>query len=230
MEKRQKKPLLDIEYAKTRNFWVPSVIAVIMYMSFSSVMYVLTFFVQSVQGKSSTIVGLLQFPLFLTMALANIISGRLMTRLTARRLIGVSIGLLVVGVGMLSMAKVDTSFLYLFIAMSFIGTAIGTVGPVVKSVIVSKAAPSRLGVVSFTYITIENVASRVGASFALVTFALFAAGGNAAGALSSTALLLTVFSAISFLFLLFIPKRIGGDQPETGEVPNVSDEERTVPL
>ncbi|AZU62647.1 MFS transporter [Neobacillus mesonae] len=206
VEKRHKKPLLDIQYAKTRTFWVPSAIAVILYMSFSSVMYVLTFFVQSVQGKPSTIVGLLQFPLFLTMALANIISGRLMATFTTRRLIGVSIGLLVAGVGMLSMARIDTSFLYLFIAMSFIGTSIGTVGPVVKSVIVSKAAPSRLGVISFTYITIENVASRVGASFALVTFAIFTAGGNAAGALSSTAILLTVFTAVSFLFLLLLPK------------------------
>ncbi|MEK3853919.1 MFS transporter [Cytobacillus sp. FSL H8-0458] len=218
VEKRQKKPLLDIEYAKTRNFWVPSVIAVIMYMSFSSVMYVLTFFVQSVQGKSSTIVGLLQFPLFLTMAVANIISGRLMGRFSARRLIGTSITMLVIGVGMLIMAKIDTSFSYLFISMSFIGTAIGTVGPVVKSVIVSKAHPSRMGVVSFTYITLENVASRVGASFALVTFALFAASGNAVGALSSTALLLTVFTAISYLFLVLVPNN--QDDRESADLPS----------
>lgn len=215
VEKRQKKPLLDIQYAKTRNFWAPSVIAVIMYMSFSSVMYVLTFFVQSVQGKSSMVVGMLQFPLFLTMALANIVSGRLISKISTRRLIGSSIVVLVAGVGMLSMAKVDTSFLYLFISMSLIGTSIGTVGPVVKSVIVSKASPSRLGVVSFTYITIENVASRVGASFALVTFALFSAGGHAVGALSSTALLLTIFTAASLLFLVFIPKKIAGNQQET---------------
>ncbi|WP_423799802.1 MFS transporter [Neobacillus sp. SAB-20_R2A] len=215
VEKRQKKPLLDIQYAKTRNFWAPSVIAVIMYMSFSSVMYVLTFFVQSVQGKSSMVVGMLQFPLFLTMALANIVSGRLISKISTRRLIGSSIVVLVAGVGMLSMAKVDTSFLYLFISMSLIGASIGTVGPVVKSVIVSKASPSRLGVVSFTYITIENVASRVGASFALVTFALFSAGGHAVGALSSTALLLTIFTAASLLFLVFIPKKIAGNQQET---------------
>lgn len=215
VEKRQKKPLLDIDYAKTRNFWVPSVIAVIMYMSFSSVMYLLTFFVQSVQGKPSTVVGLLQLPLFLTMALANLLSGRLMGKLSARTLIGTSISLLVIGIGMLTGAKIDTSFFYLFLSMSLIGTAIGTVGPVVKSVIVAKANEARLGVVSFTYITIENVASRVGASFALVTFALFAAGGNSVGALSTTALLLTVFTAAAFLFLILIPKKAAGIQEGT---------------
>ncbi|MEC1524576.1 MFS transporter [Neobacillus niacini] len=230
VEKRQKKPLLDIEYAKTKNFWAPSAIAVIMFMSFSSVMYVLTFFVQSVQGKSSTVVGLLQFPLFLTMAIANIISGRLMSKISTRKLIGSSIGLLVAGVGMLSMAKMDTPFLYLFLSMSIIGTAIGMVGPVVKSVIVSKASPSRLGVVSFTYITIENVASRVGASFALVTFALFAASGNAVGALSSTALLLTVFTACAFLFLVFIPKRIEGNYQETEHLAEQTEAVETIPL
>jgi MFS family permease len=220
VEKRQKKPLLDIEYAKTRNFWVPSLIAVIMYMSFSSVMYLLTFFVQSVQGKPSTIVGLLQLPLFLMMAVANLLSGRLINKLSSRMLIGCSIGLLISGIGMLSMARIDTSFLYLFVSMSLIGTAIGVVGPVVKSIIVSKAHESRLGVVSFTYITIENVASRVGASFALVTFALFAAGGNSVGALSTTALLLTFFTAIAFLFLVLIPKKIGETQGKTEELLN----------
>lgn len=228
VEKKHKKPLLDIPYAKTRTFWVPSAIAIIMFMSFSSVMYVLTFFVQGVQGKSSTIVGLLQFPLFLTMAVANIISGRLMNKFSARRLIGISIGVMIAGVGMLSMVKVDTSFLYLFIAMALIGTSIGIVGPVVKSVIVSKASPSRLGVVSFTYVTIENVASRVGASFALVTFAIFAKGGNAAGALSSTALLLIFFSALSFLFLIFIPKKVGGNSKGTVEMVNENKDAETI--
>ncbi|KMY54398.1 hypothetical protein AC623_11030 [Bacillus sp. FJAT-27231] len=228
VEKRQKKPLLDIDYAKTRNFWVPSIIAVIMYMSFSSVMYLLTFFVQSVQGKPSTVVGLLQFPLFLTMALANLLSGRLMAKLSARTIIGTSISLLVGGIGMLTVAKIDTSFLYLFVSMSLIGTAIGMVGPVVKSVIVSKANESRLGVVSFTYITIENVASRVGASFALVTFALFAAGGNSVGALSSTALLLTVFTAAAFLFLILIPKKIAGIQGGTEGLPENEEDTKVI--
>ncbi|MDQ6600461.1 MFS transporter [Bacillus salipaludis] len=230
VEKKQKKPLLDIKYAKTRTFWGPSIIAVIMYMSFSSVMYVLTFFVQSVQGKSSTVVGLLQFPLFLTMAVANIISGRLMGKYSPRRLIGIAIALLVAGVGMLSMARTATSFIYLFISMSLIGSAIGTVGPVVKSVIVSKASPTRLGVISFTYITIENVASRVGASFALVAFALFSAGGNASSALSTTALLLTIFTAVSFLFLMFIPKKNEENGEEMVEVIDLNQESESTTI
>ncbi|MFB5281749.1 MFS transporter [Peribacillus sp. Hz7] len=212
IEKRQKEPLLDINYATTRHFWVPSVIAILMFVTFSSVLFLLTFFIQNVQGKSSTMVGLLELPLFLTMAIANLLSGRLMSKFSARSMIGSSIVLLVAGVGMLTLANKDTSFLYLFVSMSLIGMAIGMVGPVIRNVIVSKADPSRLGVITFTYITIENVASRVGASFAIVMFALFAAGGNSVGALSTTALILAVFSAISFIFLVLIPKRVEGIQ------------------
>ncbi|ASV68361.1 MULTISPECIES: MFS transporter [Cytobacillus] len=206
VEKRTKQPLLDIDYAKTRHFWVPSIIAIIMYMSFSSVMYLLTFFVQSVQGHSSTVVGLLQFPLFLTMAICNLISGRLMSKIQPVHLILCSIFLLNGGVSMLIFANEDTSFVYLFISMSLIGSAIGTVGPIVKALVVSRAPVTRVGVVSFTYLTIENVASRVGASFALVTFAIFAAGGNGAKGLSSTAVLLTIFTTLSLFFIFLMPK------------------------
>ncbi|MGM9927761.1 MAG: MFS transporter [Bacillus sp. (in: firmicutes)] len=217
IEKRQKQPLLDIEYAATRRFWAPSVIAVLMFTTFSSVLFLLTFFIQSVQGKSSTMVGLLEMPLFLLMALANLLSGKFMGKFTARQLIGVSIALLVAGTGMLAFTSENTTFLYLFISMSLIGTGIGLVGPVIKAVILSKAVPERVGVISFTYITIENVASRVGASFAIVMFAIFVSGGNAVSALSSTALILTIFSAVAFLFISLIPKRAEGIKSETND-------------
>ena len=188
-----------------------------MFTTFSSVLFLLTFFIQSVQGKSSTMVGLLEMPLFLLMALANLLSGKFMSKFNARQLIGVSIALLVAGTGMLAFTSENTTFLYLFISMSLIGTGIGLVGPVIKAVILSKAVPERVGVISFTYITIENVASRVGASFAIVMFAIFVSGGNAVSALSSTALILTIFSAVAFLFIVLIPKRVEGIKSETND-------------
>lgn len=210
VEKKQKEPLLDIDYAKTRNFWVPSVIAICMFITFSGILFVLTFFIQNVQGKSSTMVGLLEMPLFFMMAIANLVSGKMMANSTARTMMGISIGSLVSGVAMLIFTNPSTSFIYLFVSMCLVGAGMGMVGPVIRAIIVSKAEFARVGVVSFTYLTIENLASRVGASFAIVMFAIFAANGNAVGALANTALALVVVSSLSFIFLFLIPKKVEG--------------------
>src|SRR5699024_9296733 len=64
VEKRQKQPLIDIQHVANRTFWVPTLIAVLVFLGYSGVMYLLTFFVQSVQGKSATTVGVLQIVIF----------------------------------------------------------------------------------------------------------------------------------------------------------------------
>src|SRR5690625_103013 len=111
---------------------------------------------------------------------------------------------------MLTLVNIDTPYLYLSISMAFIVIGIGLADPSKKAIVLSKANQSRIGVITFTFNTIENIIQRVGASFAIIMFALFAAGGNAVNALSSTALFLTIYSAVAFLFLILIPKKVEG--------------------
>lgn len=210
VEKKQKQPMFDVTYAARRNFWVPAVIAVLLFVTYSGVMYLMTFFVQDVQGKSSTSVGLLQLIIFIATAVGTFLSGRMIAKLSARSMLGLSIISLVGGAGMLTLVTIDTSYLYLSISMAFIGLGIGLADPTKRTIVLSMADQPRIGVITFTFNTIENVVQRVGASFALLMFALFSAGGNAMGALSSSALFLTIYSAAAFLFLIFIPKNVKG--------------------
>ena len=210
VEKRQKQPMFDVKYTAHRNFWVPAVIAVFLFVTYSGVMYLMTFFVQDVQGKSSTSVGVLQLIIFIATAVGTFLGGRMIARLSARSMLGLSIVLLVGGVAMLILVNVDTSYLYLSTSMALIGIGVGLADPTKKAIVLSKANQSRIGVITFTFNTIETVVQRVGASFAIIMFALFAAGGNAVNALSSTALFLTIYSAIAFVFLILIPKKVEG--------------------
>lgn len=210
VEKRQKQPMFDVEYTANRNFWAPAAIAVFLFVTYSGVMYLMTFFVQDVQGKSSTTVGLLQMIIFLATTAGTFFSGRLIVKLSARMVNGISIFIVLCGIAMLTQAKVETSFLYLSISIGLIGIGIGIAGPAKRTIVLSKANQSRIGVITFTFNTIENTVQRVGASFALIIFALFASSGNSISALSSTAMFLTIYTAIAFLFLLFIPKKVAG--------------------
>src|SRR5699024_12641050 len=109
---------------------------------------------------------------------------------------------------MLSFLHLETSFAYLFISMSCIGIGSGIMTPVVKALIVSQAPQARINVVAFTNSVIENIAQRLGASFALVAFTIFSASGNNVKAMSSTSCIIMVFIALAFCFLILIPKRI----------------------
>lgn len=210
VEKRQKEPLIEIGHITNRTFWVPTLIAVLIFLGYSGVMYLLTFFVQSVQGKSATTVGILQMAIFGGTSLAAYISGRVLKNFSTRTIIGSAILVFAIGIIMLSFVHLETSFTYLFIAMSCIGIGSGISTPAVKALIVSQAPEGRINVVSFTNSVIENIAQRLGASFALVAFTFFSASGNNVKAMSNTSWFIMVFIVLAFLFLLFIPRRIDG--------------------
>ncbi len=210
VEKKQKAPLLDLEYVANRSFWVPTTIAVFIFLGYSGVMYLLTFFVQVVQGKAATTVGFLQMAIFLGTSLAAYFSGRILKNYSARAIIGSGILIFSSGIIMLTFVGMETSFVYLFISMSLVGIGVGFQTPAIKGLVVSKASIQRMNVVTFTNTVIENLAQRLGASFALVAFSIFSASGNTVGAVSSTAWVIIGFIVIALLFLPLIPHKIAG--------------------
>src|SRR5699024_10349317 len=130
--------------------------------------------------------------------------------LSARLVMGTAIGVFSIGIIMLSFVHLETSFAYLFIAMSCIGIGAGIKTPVIKALIVSQAPQARINVVAFTNSVIENIAQRLGASFALVAFTIFSASGNNVKAMSNTSWIIMGFLFIALLFLSLIPRNIDG--------------------
>src|SRR5699024_6339502 len=130
--------------------------------------------------------------------------------LSARLVMGTAIGVFSIGIIMLSFVHLETSFAYLFIAMSCIGIGAGIKTPVIKALIVSQAPQARINVVAFTNSVIENIAQRLGASFALVAFTLFSASVNNGLAMSIPAWIIMGFLIIALLFLALIPRKIDG--------------------
>ena len=218
VEKKQKAPLLDMEYVVNRNFWVPTSIAVFIFLGYSGVMYLLTFFVQNVQGKAATTVGFLQMAIFLGTSVAAYVSGRIIKNHSARLIIGGGILTFSAGIIMLTFVNLTTPFIYLFISMSLVGIGVGFQTPAIKGLVVSKASTTRMNVVTFTNTVIENIAHRMGASFALVAFSVFSASGNTVGAVANTAWVIIGFIVIALLFLPLIPRTIPGIHKTDKEV------------
>lgn len=100
--------------------------------------------------------------------------------------------------------------MYMFITMVFLGFGFGLTQPLLPGIIISKVEATRINVVNYTYQVISNVAQRIGASFALVAVALFAAKGDAGGAITKTSLAFALFAILGLLILRFIPKTVEG--------------------
>ena len=209
-EKKQKEPMFDVKHAMERTFWVPACIAVFLFLAYSGVMYLMTFFVQDVQGKSSTSVGLLQLVIFISTALGTHISGRMIANLSAKWMVAISGSFTLAGTAMLTAVRLETPYLYLAVSMALLGIGVGLAGPTTRAIVLSKVDVANVGVITFTFTTIENVVQRVGASFAIIMFSLFAIGGNAVNALSNTALFLTIGCVLTYLFLMFLPGTVKG--------------------
>lgn len=210
VENRVKEPLLDVKYAKSRAFWAPSLIALLIGLGYAGVMYLLTFFIQDVQGKSGTLVGILQMVVFLTTAIGSGLSGKYMHRISARIMLSFGTLIFTTGLIMTSFAHFDTTPLYLSIAMTMIGLGEGLMLPLLAGIIISEAHVSRINVVNYTFQVLTNVAQRLGASFALVAVAIFAASGDAGGAITKTSIVFAIFAILGLLVIRFIPRNIEG--------------------
>lgn len=210
VERKQKNPLLDMHHAFKKSFWVPTLIATFIYIGYSGVMYLLTFFVQDVQEKPATLVGFLQMAIFAGTSLASLAGGRLLPKFSARTMIGSNTALFSAGVLMLIFVRADTSTLYMFISMTLIGIGTGFQIPAIKALVVSEAANKRISVAAFTNTVIENIAQRIGASFALVAFTLFSAAGGTVNAMSNASWVMLVFAILTVFLLIWIPKHIKG--------------------
>ncbi|MEH7275540.1 MFS transporter, partial [Neobacillus vireti] len=186
VEKKKKQPLIDIHYVSNRHFWVPAVLTIFLALPFVGIMYLLSFFLQDIQGRASTVVGLMQLVIFAATAVGNYVIGRWMIKFSPRMAILASTIFIVLGAVMIMFANSDTSILYIAACLALMGLGTGLVGPAKKAIVLSQANKASIGVTTFTFTTIENSVQRVGASFAIVMFAVFSAGGNGIGAFSRT--------------------------------------------
>ncbi|MFD1851667.1 MFS transporter [Oceanobacillus bengalensis] len=228
VEKKKKEPLLDISYLSNRHFWVPSVLSIFVFLPYVGVMYLLSFFLQDIQGKPSTLVGLMQLVIFGATAVGNYFVGRWMIKFSPRFTIAFSACMLISGAVLIVFANQNTTIFYIASCLALMGLGIGLIGPANKAVVLAKANKSRIGVTTFTFSTIETTIQRVGASFAIVMFALFSVGGNGMKAFTTTTLILAVFSVFTLLFVLFIPKNVVGFKNTEVDIEGNAKEEKLV--
>ncbi|WHY83948.1 MFS transporter [Neobacillus novalis] len=220
VQKKKKDPLLDIDYIRNRHFWGPAAITLFYGLVTVSLLYLLTFYIQNVLGKPSIIAGTLQFVFSLGLGISAYICGRVLIKISARMINMLGVIFVSTGFAMLAFLNTNTSMFYITILVIIASTGAGILNTGLKPVVLAEANPARLGVITFTFNTVENIVKNIGGTFVLITYSLLAVTlGD--GAVPRTALYLMIFTAIGLIFIPAIPKRVAGFKRAKGLAQNV---------
>jgi EmrB/QacA subfamily drug resistance transporter len=181
--KRGEQALLDLDlFRKNRLFAAANLSALLNYTAYFAVPYFLSFYLQTLQGISPLITGLILMAMPVPMAVLSPISGWLSDRIGSRLLASSGMGLMCVALLFLSQLALSTPLPYLAAMLFLLGVGMGMFSAPNTSSVMGSVDKGHLGVASGTIATMRFV----GQALSLAVM----------GAVAATAIPPQVFSAI----------------------------------
>jgi EmrB/QacA subfamily drug resistance transporter len=162
VERRQQRPMLDLTLFQKPAFAGASIVAFAISSSMFSMFLYLTLYIQDVLGYTPLQAGLRFLPITLLSFFVAPLSGRLSVRVPIRLLLGC--GLILVGIGLLTMTAVDANSDWTVLIPGFIlaGAGIGLINPPLASTAVGVVHHSRSGMASGINNTFRQVGIATG--------------------------------------------------------------------
>src|SRR4051794_30753256 len=162
VERRQQRPMFDLTLLRKPAFVGASVVAFCLSASMFSMFLYLTLYVQNALGFSPLEAGLRFLPITLLSFVFAAVSGNLTERVPVRFLMGAGLGL--VGVGLLLMSGLDAQSEWTALLPGFLlaGAGIGLTNPAIASTAVGVVDPRRTGMASGINSTFRQVGIATG--------------------------------------------------------------------
>jgi len=186
-------------------FTVANVAAATMNLCTLGMLFVLTLYLQTVQGRSALVAGLFIVPLFAPLAILAPLAGRLTSRIGPR--LPASAGLIIaaVGLGLLALAQPRSTYALLLPAFLLWGVGLGILTPAVVSAAISTVPAERTGLAS----AINNTSRQAGGAIGIAVAGAVAGQPDAPGFLAGfhvTAIgAAALYLVVAVLALVFIP-------------------------
>jgi EmrB/QacA subfamily drug resistance transporter len=172
IEKRHKAPILDFALLHNRRFSLANALAFLAYFSFTTVFFLMPFYLEQVRLIPAAIMGLLIMASPLLMALVSPLSGRLSDKLGTRRIVPVGFLLLLIAFVLMSLLGAESTMMFIALSLGLLGAGIGMLNSPLNSEILTSAGPENSGYASGFLATTRNLAYCLGAACAAGIFAL----------------------------------------------------------
>lgn len=157
-------PVIALEMFRNRTYVSTLIITLFIMMCMFSVMMFLPIFAQGVLGITATHTGYLMTPMMFAFIAGSIVTGQLMTKTGRYKWMAVLGGcFLVAGAFLFTRLGVDTAWTYVILCMIVMGIGIGSLLPIVSTVIQNLFPYKMLGVVNATQQTMTQVAGAIAA-------------------------------------------------------------------
>jgi len=154
-QRRAPRPLVDLDAAKARSFWVAAVAGTIAFGSLMGTMLIGQQFTQNVLGDSALTAALLQLPLSIGMIILSVLAGRMVARRGGRITLSAGLSVMIVAfIWILIFWRPGAVWFHILFAYALVGAGVGlAVTPASKALMASLPA-SRAGMGSaFTDLT-----------------------------------------------------------------------------
>ncbi len=161
-ERHREDPMLDMRHFRIPRFAMGSVGITFTFLAMFSMFFVLTQYLQYVRGHSPLAAGVRGLPFAGTMIVVSPRSADLAVRVGVRRLVPAGMGVLAVGLVLLSFVTVSTPYWYVAACLVLMASGVGVAMPSLSSGIVQSVPMHQAGVGSAVNDTTREVGGAIG--------------------------------------------------------------------
>jgi DHA2 family methylenomycin A resistance protein-like MFS transporter len=210
-ERRASDPMIPLPLLRQRGFLVANVTAGVMNLGTLGLLFVVTLFLQRVQGRTALAAGLALLPLFLPLSLLAPITGRLTARFGPRWPMVSGLLVSAAGAALLILVGAETAYPVVVPGLLLWGAGLGLLTPAVVAAAVRAAPGDRAGLASAA----NNTARQAGGAIGIAAYGGLAGdpGGSrfVGGFHLVSAITAAVFVVAAVVVLLTVDR--GADRP-----------------
>lgn len=173
-EKRAKHPILNLKLFRIRVFSASLSAAVFNYMAQYIMVFLVPFYLQTVRMYTPAVSGLLYMPMPLAALMTAPIAGAMADRSDTRILSAAGMGIMAVGLFLLSRFEVNTANSYIVMSMAVTGFGSGLFQTPNNSAVMSSVPADSRGVASGMLATARNIGMVMGVGLSSALFTMFA--------------------------------------------------------
>jgi DHA2 family methylenomycin A resistance protein-like MFS transporter len=170
VERRAADPVLDLRLFRSPGFAAANAVAATMNLVSLGLVFVLTLYLQRVQGRSALSAGVAMIPLFAPLAVLAPLVGRVTARTGPRGPMAAGLLCAAGGIALLTALGVDSSYATLLPALLLWGAGLGILTPAVVAAAVGAVAAARAGLAS----AVNNTARQAGGAIGIAAFGALA--------------------------------------------------------
>ena len=166
IEARSRSPMLPLGLFRAPGFAIASLCGVIVNFAYYGLIFVFSLFFQIQQHFSPQQTGFAFLPMTVVLAAVNVLAGRLVTKIGARRLLVLGLMGAAMGYLLLIPVRANGAYAWLMLPMSFAASGIALIVPTLINVTLSSVDATRAGIAS----GVLNAARQIGGLLGVAVF------------------------------------------------------------